>query len=30
MIISKAFDIECFPNLFSVIFVDMKHYLQTF
>ena len=30
MIISKGMDVECFINLFSVIFVDMKDYLQTF
>lgn len=30
MIISKCFDIEVFPNLFSVIFVDLRSYLDTF
>ena len=30
MIISEAFDVECFINLFSVIFVDLKDYLQKF
>ena len=30
MIISKAFDIEVFHNLFSVIFVDMRSYFDTF
>ena len=30
MIISKAFDVEIFPNLFSVTFVDVKDYLQKF
>lgn len=30
MIISKAFDIEVFPNLFSVTFVDIKSYLDIF
>lgn len=30
MIISKAVDIEVFPNLFSIIFVDMKDYFNTF
>ena len=30
MIISKCMDIEVFPNLFSVTFVDLKSYLDTF
>ena len=30
MIISKAMDVECFINMFSVIFVDMKDYLAKF
>ena len=30
MIISKCYDVEVFPNLFSVTFVDMKSYLETF
>lgn len=30
MIISKAFDVEIFPNLFIVTFVDVKDYLQKF
>ena len=30
MIIAKAFDIEIFPNLFSVTFVDVKDYMQKF
>lgn len=30
MIVSKAFDVEIFPNLFSVTFVDVKDYLQKF
>lgn len=30
MIISKSVDIEIFPNLFSVTFVDLKSYLYTF
>ena len=30
MIISKGFDVECFINLFSVTFVDMKDYFQKF
>lgn len=30
MIISKACDCEIFPNLFSVTFVDLKSYLDTF
>lgn len=30
MIISKACDCEIFPNLFSVTFVDLKDYLNTF
>ena len=30
MIISKSVDIEIFPNLFSVTFVDLKSYLNTF
>ena len=30
MIVSKAMDVECFINLFSIIFVDLKDYLQTF
>lgn len=30
MIISKCMDIEVFPNLFSVTFVDLKDYLNTF
>ena len=28
MIITKAVDVEIFPNLFSVTFVDIKDYLQ--
>ena len=30
MIISKAFDVEIFHNLFSVTFVDIKSYFKTF
>ena len=30
MIISKAMDVEIFPNLFSVTFVDLKDYLAKF
>lgn len=30
MIISKCMDCEIFPNLFSVTFVDLKDYLNTF
>lgn len=30
MIISKACDCEIFPNLFSITFVDLKDYLNTF
>ncbi len=30
MIISQAFDIEIFPNLFSVTFIDLQDYMQTF
>ena len=30
MIISKSVDIEIFPNLFSITFVDLKDYLNTF
>ena len=30
MIISKAMDVECFINLFSITFVDLKDYLNTF
>ena len=30
MIISKACDVEIFPNLFSIIFVDMKDYFNKF
>lgn len=30
MIISKAMDVEIFPNLFSIIFVDLKDYMSTF
>jgi len=30
MIISKAFDVEVFPNLFSVTFVDIRDYNKTF
>ena len=30
MIISEACDVECFVNLFSVTFVDMKDYFQKF
>lgn len=30
MIISKAYDVEIFPNLFSITFVDLKDYLNTF
>lgn len=30
MIISKAVDVEIFPNLFSITFVDMQDYLNTF
>lgn len=30
MIISKAVDVEIFPNLFSITFVDLKSYLSIF
>ena len=30
MIISKAADVECFVNLFSIVFVDMKDYFEKF
>lgn len=30
MIISKAVDVEIFPNLFSITFVDLKDYLNKF
>lgn len=30
MIISKAYDVECFVNLFSIIFVDMQDYFRVF
>lgn len=30
MIISKSYDIEIFPNLFSVTFIDLQDYLRTF
>ena len=30
MIISKGMDVECFINLFSVTFIDLKDYLNTF
>ena len=30
MIISKCIDVEIFPNLFSITFVDLKDYLNTF
>ena len=30
MIVSKCMDIEVFPNLFSITFVDLKDYLNTF
>lgn len=30
MIISKGVDVECFPNMFSITFVDLKDYLQMF
>ena len=30
MIISYGYDVECFPNMFSIIFVDMIDYLQKF
>lgn len=30
MIISKTYDVEIFPNLFSVTFVDLKDYLNAF
>lgn len=30
MIISKAYDVEIFPNLFSITFVDLKDYLDIF
>ena len=30
MIISKCMDVEIFPNLFSITFVDLKDYLNTF
>ena len=30
MIRSKAFDVECIPNLFSVAIVDLNDYLSKF
>ena len=30
MINSLAFDVEVFPNMFSVTFIDLKHYLEIF
>lgn len=30
MIVTKAFDVEVFPNMFSVIFIDLKDYLDKF
>lgn len=30
MIISKSYDVEIFPNLFSITFIDLQDYLQTF
>ena len=30
MIVSKCMDSEVFPNLFSITFVDLKDYLNTF
>lgn len=30
MIVSKCMDVEIFPNLFSITFVDLKDYLNTF
>lgn len=30
MIITKAVDVEIFPNLFSITFVNLQHYLKTF
>ena len=30
MIISKGMDVECFPNMFSITFVDLKDYLDKF
>lgn len=30
MIKSYGYDVECFPNLFSITFVNLKDYLQTF
>lgn len=30
MIISKVMDVECFINLFSVVFVDLKDFMNTF
>lgn len=30
MIISKGTDVEIFPNLFSITFIDLKDYLNTF
>lgn len=30
MIISKAMDVEIFPNLFSVTFIDLADYLNVF
>jgi len=30
MIVSKAMDVECFHNLFSIIFVDLQHYFKVF
>ena len=30
MIHSWAYDVEIFPNLFSVTFVNLKHYMKVF
>ena len=30
MIVSKAMDVEIFPNLFSITFVDMRDYFKKF
>lgn len=30
MIVSKGMDVEIFPNLFSITFIDLKDYLNTF
>ena len=30
MIISKCYDVEIFPNLFSITFIDLKDYLLKF